>query len=328
VSPSKHNNRRRKDPSREPPTIDLKATVVDEGRKPAAPAQDAARADDGHRSSAATSADATPVTDEGGTVLAATSSDATRVMDEGGIASTSASARDGDSVQAVDAGSTPPASDESLSGGGSAIPVSTGDFSAPSEGSVATADARSAAIDVRSPFVTSLDAPQTVDEASTPAATESADPRMSGGGAAQAMDDGRLPQPSSDAPEAAGLSDGRMLGNEAAGLVGGPMPRHDAGAPGPDTLSDGTAVADEGPASAGAGATGSRAGEGRASAYGSDRDAADPTVPVADEDLARSSRGSCRRSRAAARHRCRSVALRASARWRARASSAASSERA
>ena len=153
MSPSKHNNRRRKDPSREPPTIDLKATVVDEGRKPAAPAQDAARADDGHRSSAATSADAIPVTDEGGTVLAATSSDATRVMDEGGTAiastSTSASARDGDSVQAVDAGSTPPASDESLSGGGSAIPVSTGDFSAPSEGSVATADARSAAIDVR-----------------------------------------------------------------------------------------------------------------------------------------------------------------------------------
>jgi hypothetical protein len=255
VSQSKHNNRR-KGSRREPPTIDLKATVVDEGRTPGAKPQDTATAGGDGRAPGASPDAAQTSRDIAG--------------DEGRARS--------DSVQAVDAGSTPPA--EGPTGEGSAVLVSTGDPAAAGDGSVATADAVAAPVEVRTPFVTSFDAPRAGDE------TGSAP--VSGGGsaasdAAAAMDDGRLPHAASGSET-----------SEPAALAAGPMPAGGSEGSGPDTLADRIAIANEGPAPA-AGKEGpdgastmSRSDGGSASG----RAAIDPTVPVADEDLARSSRGS------------------------------------
>lgn len=233
MSPSKHHNRR-KGPHREPPTIDLKATVVDEGRTAAqtadAPQEDAGRTD--APSAAGPGIAAAPRPDE---------------------------------AQAAGAPSAAPSGAER----GGAAPV-------------ATSDEAAAPVEMRTPFTTAMDAPQAVDQASTPAAPGDGPAAGAGpagpGGAAQAMDDGRLPGTPS-------LSSGPDTADRpgSSGLA--------ASGAGPDTLSDGTAVANEGPAPAADGATAS-SGAGREGAGAArDRAAVDATAPVADEDLTRS-RGS------------------------------------
>ncbi len=229
MSPSKHQNRRRKDSSREPPTIDLKATVVDEGR------------------AATTDAAGAPVT----------------------APAEAPSAGEG----AIPAAPVEPAA---TAGEGSPSPAGSPDADTPP-------------VEVRTPFVTAID-PAPADEAH-------ASSGPSGGTQANAPESSAVGT-AGDAPPAgdnsgpasstlAGTSPGSDL-SDSAGSSGATTSFTGPERAGTDTRPDSTAVADEGPA---LDSNGTAAGEDRSVSAESNRDAVDPTVPVADEDLGRS-RGS------------------------------------